>query len=157
MTTLRSIGPALVLAAALLAGGAPTATAQNLSAADRSTTEAAAQVPTDVEVWNDNIDRQLAHLLQSPAPGTRAKAMKLIVHYGNLEADPVNLNRTVPHLLDIYRSGETDGERILALSALSATGSDTALREVARSVRGKEASRVRQHAIRILTIHQRAR
>jgi hypothetical protein len=155
MTVLRSIGPALVLAATLLAA-APTAAAQDLTAADRSPTETAAEVPTDVEVWTDNIDRQLAHLLESPAPGTRAKAMKLVVHYGNLEADPVNLTRTVPHLLDIYRSGETDGERILALSALSATGSPTALRKVAEGLRGEADGRVRQHALRILTVHQRA-
>lgn len=95
--------------------------------------------------WTQTFVQQAETLLESGNADMQARAMQLIVEFGERSTHAFTLGDLRPQLYDILLDqNETDNLRILALSALHATGSSPSTQVLAASVEGERSERVRR-------------
>jgi hypothetical protein len=105
--------------------------------------------------WTKTFVQQTETLLESGNADMQARGMQLIVEFGKRSADTFNFNELRPQLYDILLNQDnTDNLRILALSALHATGSSPSTQVLAESVQEERSPRVRRFMLLTLQVKQ---
>lgn len=113
----------------------------------------AQQAPADkAPRWAETFAQQAETLLKSGNADMQAQALQLIVEFGKRPTRAYKLDDLRPQLYDILLDQDnTDNLRILALSALHATGPEVSARVLTESVEGESSQRVRRFML--LTLH----
>jgi len=102
--------------------------------------------------WTETFAQQAETLLRSGNANMQAQALQLIVEFGKRPAQVYKLDDLRPQLYEILLDqNNTDNVRILALSALHATGPSPSMQLLAETVQDERSERVRRFML--LTIH----
>lgn len=115
---------------------------------------AVAQADTDDTTprWTQTFVPQAKALLESGTADMQAQAMQLIVEFSRRPAYAISFDELRPSLYDILLvQSNPDNLRILALSALHATGPAPSPQMLATSVQDETSQRVRRFML--LTLH----
>jgi len=103
--------------------------------------------------WTETFVQQAETLLESGNADMQARGMQLIVEFGKRSTDTFDFSELRPQLYDILLDQEnTDNLRILALSALHATGSSPSTQVLAESVQDERSPRVRRFMLLTLQV-----
>lgn len=105
--------------------------------------------------WTEAFGDQVRMLLESNDMHRQENAMLLILRYEKQSELNIDFRPAVPALFEIYESDAKEGHRLLALSTLDAIGGEDTLQELAKRVRERriDSDRVREHTLRVLTVH----
>lgn len=145
-----TLGTLAIAAGIVLAAGlaAPVAQAQLASTPDQAT-------PSDAPRWTNTFEMQVKTLIEALSHALQARGMQLIIAFANQSDadypphDAFAFETVRPALYDVLLDADNpDDVRILALSALSATGdvaSGQTLLDVLGSVKDDPSERVERH------------
>jgi hypothetical protein len=126
-----------VVSVALLMGlAAPAAQAQ-------STTPSSDDMPR----WSNTFEQQVERLLDASATEEmQARGMQLVIEFSDQYGSTFNFSTVRPELYDIlFNYTNSDDLRILALSALNATGAVANSQTLAQSIEDEPSERVERH------------
>lgn len=132
LRTLTAVG-----SVALLMGlAAPAAQAQ-------STTPSSDDMPR----WSNTFEQQVERLLDASATEEmQARGMQLVIEFSDQYGSTFNFSTVRPELYDIlFNYTNSDDLRILALSALNATGAVANSQTLAQSIEDEPSERVERH------------
>lgn len=112
--------------------------AQNDDPSDSSSQE----VPQQAR-WHETLGRQLAQQIASEDPAVQREALIHIIHFGRhgtslRYGEKLNLDATVPRLMELFRESENEQIRVLALAGIHAIGDTGAMETVRRHVYQEE-------------------
>lgn len=104
--------------------------------------------------WEQHIDEQVAELVESSNPALRVDGMQRLIELSSESEVSVDFSETRDALYDVFFDRTySDEQRILALSALHATGRDRATQMLADGVNEVSSDRVRRHLLLALEQH----
>ncbi|MEZ4701646.1 MAG: hypothetical protein R2834_15010 [Rhodothermales bacterium] len=105
--------------------------------------------------WWNALSSELVLALTSSTVQDEQVALQNIIFFAEMHGKRLNLKPAVPHLLSLYRDGATEGTRIMALAALSAIGSHTAMSELREEVAYEASPRVKKLTVAALAEYYR--
>ena len=112
-----------------------------------------AQQQEEPSYWEQHIDKQIDELVESSNPALRAEGMQLVISLALGNETTVDFPETRSALYDVFFDRTySDEQRILALSALDAIGSDRMTQVLADWVDEASSDRIRRHVL--LTLEQ---
>lgn len=101
--------------------------------------------------WKRHIDKQVDELVESSNPALRAEGMRLVVSLASENETTVDFPETRSALYDVFFDRTySDEQRILALSALHAIGSDRMTQVLADWMDESASDRIRRHVLLVL-------
>ncbi|HMB92354.1 MAG TPA: hypothetical protein VKP65_15990 [Rhodothermales bacterium] len=97
--------------------------------------------------WWKKQRKEHTRLLKSSNEAYKGRALQNIVFFALYYPEQVDFTRAIPRLLEIYRSDENEGYRIIALVAVHAIGNRKAMDQIRRHVSQERSERVRRHTL----------
>ena len=98
--------------------------------------------------WKQHIDKQIDELVESSNPALRAEGMRLIINLASEDETTIDFPETRSALYDVFFNRTySEEQRILALSALRAIGSDRMTQVLADWVDEASSDRIRRHVL----------
>lgn len=126
---------AVVTIALLIGCAAPTAQAQSTAPAS-----------DDAPRWTQTFEQQVETLLEASSEEMQERGMQLVIKFADRSDSPFNFDTVRPELYDIlFDYNRPDDVRILALSALDATGPVASSQVLAESIEDEPSDRVERH------------
>lgn len=116
---------------------------------------ARAQQQDSPSYWKQHLDKQVDELVESSNPALRAEGMRLVISLASEDEATIDFSETRGALYDVFFNRTySDEQRILALSALDAIGSDRMTQVLADWVDEASSDRIRRHVL--LTLEQQS-
>jgi len=144
-SALRWIATVASAALLLVAAGPQAATAQNMAP------------PTDdVPRWTKTFQQQVATLLESGNADMQARGLQLIVEFGERDEYAFDFRSMRPQIYEVLLDhNNADNLRIMALSALHATGPTPGNRILVASIQDEPSPRVQRFILRMLVAEKK--
>lgn len=108
-----------------------------------------AEEPAEPPRWTQAIGYQLAELLVSPIDEQRSQAFQLTAYYARSRPE-LDLEPTVPVLVEIYKGDAEERYRLAAVGALHAIGDENGMQQVRRLVYWQPSGRVQNVSLAAL-------
>jgi len=103
------------------------------------------------DAWTiETLDDQLTSLLESGDPEKQNTAMTIIINFRRQRPEAYDFVDCISPLMQIYRSDQQEGMRLLALAALDAIGTPRAYETLRRSAQTVRSRRVRRQTALVL-------
>lgn len=92
-----------------------------------------------IAVWHRTLGTQLAEQLSSDDPTVQRDALIHTIHFGRYGdvlhyGEDINLDQTLPTLLDLFTTSDDEQIRVLALAGIHAIGDEDAMSQVRRQI-----------------------
>lgn len=108
------------------------------------------------EAWWDALASELVLAVASPEGGEVSEsALQNVIFFAQMHGKRLHLKPAVPHLLELYRSAEQEGTRIMALAALHAIGNRAAMDDLRQGVAYETSPRVKKLTVAALSEYYR--
>ncbi|MEM1125904.1 MAG: hypothetical protein AAGI71_04580 [Bacteroidota bacterium] len=116
---------------------------------------AAAQGPyaEKSDAWWAQLGDQLTESINSPVEQVKVQTIRHIIFFSANHSDKVNLDGTVPVLLRMYDGSADEKHRVLALAAIDAIGSNSAMEYLAQQVETERSEKVQRMMVAMLNNH----
>lgn len=99
--------------------------------------------------WTQAIGQQLAEFLVSPIDEQRSQAFQLTTYFARFQPE-LDLEPTIPVLMEVYKSDPEEKYRLAAVGALHAIGDEDGMQQVRRLVFWQSSGRVQNVSLSAL-------
>jgi hypothetical protein len=149
---LQHVAAAASLLLLLVAMAPSAATAQPAAPSSADVAASADESPR----WAKTFTQQAMTLLKEGNTDMQARAMQLIIEFGDRQEPAIDFSMLRPQLYDILLDQNNDDNlRILALSSLNATGPSPSVQVLAESAQDEASPRVRRFMLLTLQAQQK--
>lgn len=106
--------------------------------------------------WWDALASELVLAVAAPEGGEVSEtALQNVIFFAQMHGKRLELKPAVPYLLELYRSADKEGTRIMALAALHAIGNRAAMDDLRQGVAFESSPRVKKLTVAALSEYYR--